>query len=280
MLRKHIWLLLTALCCASAVHATGDTFSVYFRSGESVLTQGIKHQIDDAIYLGVLSDRDAVALIGYADEVGRGDSNMRLSKARALTVKGYLIQSGFRPERITLLVGKGNREARRGTGGEGFPRDRRVDIVRREAATSAVVQTPDHADTDHSVAIDLSHVSAGEEIRVEQIYFQPGRHFFQPQSEAALNALYKALNEHPKVRIRIEGHVCCTHGEDDGLDEDTNLYSLSETRAQAVRSYLIRKGIAPDRLEAVGMARHKPIYPDERTEAEMQANRRVEIRIL
>ena len=279
MPRKYLLSLFVVLCCAQCARAAGDTFSVFFRSGESLLTEGIRHQIDDAIYLGALSDRDAVALIGYADEVGRGDSNMRLSKARALAVKRYLVQSGFRPERITLLVGKGKSGARTNTGGEGYPRDRRVDVV-RTAMPQDETKAPPQPDKAQAVAIDLSHVSAGESIRVENIYFQPGRHYFQPQSEAALNALCKSLTEHPDVRIRIEGHVCCTYGENDGLDEDVNLYNLSETRAQAVKSYLIRKGIAAERLEAAGMARRQPIYREEHTDAEMQANRRVEIRVL
>ncbi len=278
-----LWLLLIAICCACSAQAAGDTFSVFFRSGESILTEGIRHQIDDAIYLGTLSDRDATVLIGYADEVGSGDSNMRLSKARAAAVKAYLIQSGFREERIALLIGKGKKEARTATGGEGYPRDRRVDIVRTVAPQVQVqTQVPlaKRIDTVRSIPIDISKVAAGESIRVDNIYFQAGRHYFQPQSEASLDALYKTLREHPKVRIRIEGHVCCTPGENDGLDEDTNIYDLSETRAQAVRSYLIKKGIAPVRLEAVGMARHKPIYPVEQNETEAQANRRVEIRVL
>jgi outer membrane protein OmpA-like peptidoglycan-associated protein len=102
-----------------------------------------------------------------------------------------------------------------------------------------------------------------------------------PSSLPALEDLYQSLKDHPNVRIKIEGHICCFPSDrGDGMDFGTNTPELSINRARAVRDYLISRGIATERMEVEGFGRRQPIYTIERTEEEMQANRRVEIRIL
>jgi outer membrane protein OmpA-like peptidoglycan-associated protein len=50
---------------------------------------------------------------------------------------------------------------------------------------------------------------------------------------------------------------------------------LSDGRAKAVRAYLIKAGVAPDRLNAVGYGETKPVDPAD-NEAAWEKNRRVE----
>lgn len=289
------------LYSGSIVFAGKDTFSVFFRSNESILTEGIQRQLDNALYNGTLTDKDGIVLVGYADEVGGEAENLRLSRARAAAVKAYLIQSGFRSNQITLIEGKGKLGSRATPDGAGFPRDRRVDIVKAEvniAEAAAVPNVPEspkppvaapHAPKAPEspaaaplapTSIDVSTIPLGEPFRLDNIYFEGGTHEFKSGSYPTLDALVRSLKQHPNVRIRIEGHVCCTKGDADGLDEQTHKNELSVTRANAVRNYLIKKGIAPSRLEYEGMGRRVPVYPIEHTEDEAQANRRVEIRIL
>jgi outer membrane protein OmpA-like peptidoglycan-associated protein len=286
MLRKFISLIILALSSCSMAIAGKDTFSVFFRSNESILTEGIQRQLDNALYSGRLSDKDAIALIGYTDEIGGEKANMRLSIARAKTVKKYLIQSGFRPDHITIVEGKGKFGARPGADGEGFPRDRRVDIVPVEATAEVVAPTTQPAAPPATPApasaplIDVSKLVVGESMTLEKIYFEDGTHQFKQASYATLDALVRSLKQNAYVRIRIEGHVCCTKGSEEGLDEETHKYELSVTRALAVRNYLIKKGISPNRLEYEGKARKEPVFTEEHTDEEARANRRVEIRIL
>lgn len=290
MVRKISALLFSVLCTGSAAIAGSDTFSVFFRTNDSRLSEGMEHRIDDAIYKGAISDKDAIWLIGYADEVGGVEENLRLSRARAKRVKSYLVQSGFRPEHITLIEGKGKEGAHEIFFGEGYPRDRRVDIVKAALppAPEPIVEAPKpvpppvvEVPKPTPPPIDVSKVAVGESIKLDNIYFVGGSHQFMSTSLPALDDLYRSLSDHPSVRIKIEGHICCfPNNNGDGMDFDTNTPELSLNRARAVRDYLLNKGIAGDRMQVEGFGRRKPIYVIEHTEEEMQANRRVEIRIL
>jgi outer membrane protein OmpA-like peptidoglycan-associated protein len=127
---------------------------------------------------------------------------------------------------------------------------------------------------------DLSTVSVGELLVLDKIYFYPGRHIFREISYEALETLYSMLMKNPDIRIRIEGHVCCTPGQADALDEDTYKNELSINRALAVRDYLVKRGIAANRLEYTGFARQHPVVDPETSEEEADRNRRVEIRVI
>jgi outer membrane protein OmpA-like peptidoglycan-associated protein len=279
MLRPLILILLFISTALSASGGT-DTFAVFFRSNDRTLTEGMQQRIDDAIYKDVISDRAATLVIGYADEVGNNKENLRISVARAQAVKGYLIHSGFRPERITLVTGRGAEGALHTANKNGYPRDRRVDIVKSPdlpPAPPAPATPPPPA----AAPIDLGKVKVGEALKLDNIYFQGGTHEFLPGSEQSLEALYQSLTEHPSMRIKIEGHICCfPEIMEDGMDESTHTPALSYNRAKAVHDYLIGKGIAASRLECVGFGRRKPIYSIESTEEQRKANRRVEIRVL
>ena len=81
--------------------------------------------------------------------------------------------------------------------------------------------------------------------------------------------LNKTIDESPNVaKIRIVGHT-----DDFGPAEDNLI--LSQDRADAVRRYLIKRGIAADRLEAVGRGETQPIASNE-TPRGRAKNRRVE----
>jgi outer membrane protein OmpA-like peptidoglycan-associated protein len=68
--------------------------------------------------------------------------------------------------------------------------------------------------------------------------------------------------------VRVEGHT-----DSDGKDE-ANL-DLSDRRAKAVQRYLVDKGVAAGRLEAVGYGETRPVKPNT-SKTNKEANRRVE----
>ena len=73
-------------------------------------------------------------------------------------------------------------------------------------------------------------------------------------------------------RIRIEGHT-------DDVGGAKKNQELSQARAESVRDYLIKKGVEPERLQAVGYGDTRPL--DKRKTAEARAkNRRVEFIIV
>ena len=90
----------------------------------------------------------------------------------------------------------------------------------------------------------------------------------------------QTLKANPKLKVEIQGHVCCTENGEDGIDLDTREKKLSENRAKAVYEYLIAKGIDKARLSYKGYGRTNPKEVVEDTPQKEQANRRVEILVI
>lgn len=78
------------------------------------------------------------------------------------------------------------------------------------------------------------------------------------------------MNQYPNLNVSIAGHT------DSQGNDDRNL-ELSSTRAQAVQTYLMQKGISASRLRAVGYGETTPVA-DNATSAGRAQNRRVELR--
>ena len=124
-------------------------------------------------------------------------------------------------------------------------------------------------------------MATGEALVLDKIYFYAGRHVWKDESRGTLEALYDALSASPKIKVRIEGHVCCVSpGVPDALDDDTHNMELSMMRAKAIRDYLVGRGIAPERLQFTGFGHRHPVVMPELTEDVADRNRRVEVRII
>jgi OOP family OmpA-OmpF porin len=83
-----------------------------------------------------------------------------------------------------------------------------------------------------------------------------------------LDEVAQAMADHPKISVRIEGHT-------DSQGSDSYNLKLSGGRANAVRDYLIRRGVDAGRMVAQGYGESVPIA-DNRTNAGRSQNRRVE----
>jgi len=89
-----------------------------------------------------------------------------------------------------------------------------------------------------------------------------------PSAGMKLDQLAAALNQ-SEQKLTIEGHT-------DSRGSDAHNQDLSYKRAGAVRDYLIARGISPDRLQAAGYGKTRPIADNTSPEGRAQ-NRRVEI---
>ncbi|MFY0575664.1 OmpA family protein [Cystobacter fuscus] len=111
-----------------------------------------------------------------------------------------------------------------------------------------------------------------EEARIsikDQVRFATGKSDILPESFPLLDEVAKILNEHPElVRLRIGGHT------DNRGTREFNI-KLSQDRAEAVRRYLVERGVAPARLEAKGFGPDQPIATNDTAEGR-QRNRRTE----
>jgi outer membrane protein OmpA-like peptidoglycan-associated protein len=103
----------------------------------------------------------------------------------------------------------------------------------------------------------------------DQVRFATGKSDILPESFPLLDEVAKILKEHPElVRLRIGGHT------DNRGSREYNI-KLSQDRAEAVRRYLVERGVEPGRLEAKGFGPDQPIATNDTAEGR-QKNRRTE----
>jgi outer membrane protein OmpA-like peptidoglycan-associated protein len=115
---------------------------------------------------------------------------------------------------------------------------------------------------------DEVKVKVGESIVMEGIVFATGKADITPQSEETLNKAYDAIRLHPEVAVEIRGYT------DNTGSAGTNI-KLSQERAEAVKHWLVMKGISSDRIQAKGYGPESPIAPNTTKEGR-QKNRRIE----
>ncbi len=104
------------------------------------------------------------------------------------------------------------------------------------------------------------------------VNFNTGKAELLPSSFKILETTVKGLQKYDSVRVEISGHT----DNQGGLEYNDK---LSQARADAVRSYLIKKGIAENRITAVGYGYSRP-RADNKTESGRAQNRRIEISII
>jgi len=112
----------------------------------------------------------------------------------------------------------------------------------------------------------------GDKFILENIYFETAKASLLPESNKALDSLYNLLIKHPTMEIIISGHT------DSQGKHQYNLV-LSESRALAVYTYLVERGINSLRLDFKGYGKMKPIANNV-TEEGRQMNRRVEFEVI
>jgi outer membrane protein OmpA-like peptidoglycan-associated protein len=102
------------------------------------------------------------------------------------------------------------------------------------------------------------------------VMFRDNEATLLPEARAQLDAVADALKEmDPERKIVIEGHA-------DARGTDEHNRRLSQARANAVRSYLSQRGIAPERVVAMGRGERDPVAPNKTAEGRAN-NRRVDI---
>ncbi len=106
-------------------------------------------------------------------------------------------------------------------------------------------------------------------LTLEGVNFDNDSATLRPDSVATLDAAAATLKEWGEVKIEVAGHT-------DSVDTDAYNLRLSQRRADAVRAYLIEKGIAAERLFAKGYGEAQPVADNSTPEGRFK-NRRVEL---
>jgi outer membrane protein OmpA-like peptidoglycan-associated protein len=128
---------------------------------------------------------------------------------------------------------------------------------------------------EYLVEIGLKKIAPGAKITLEAIKFEEDKAIFLEKSLPALKQLITFLSENPNVQVEIAGHV-------NGLGKKNKkeFKDLSTMRAQAVSDYVSMQGIPASRMEVKGYGNAEMLFPEPLNSGQMEANRRVEIKIL
>jgi outer membrane protein OmpA-like peptidoglycan-associated protein len=119
----------------------------------------------------------------------------------------------------------------------------------------------------------VSRLRGGVLVVLKPIFFETGKAIIKPISYPTLDDVADTLQVNSQLLvIEIQGHA------DERADDDFNM-RLTQDRAEAVRLYLIGKGVAGDRLVARGYGETRPLCHAHNEEC-WAKNRRVEFVIL
>ncbi len=120
-------------------------------------------------------------------------------------------------------------------------------------------------------------ISRNEPIRLSSIYYDFDKADILPDAEKDLQFLVDLMNKYPEMKIELSSHT-------DAQGRDDYNEKLSQRRADSAKTWMVAKGIAVDRIVAVGSGekfilnrcKNGVECPDE----EHRFNRRTEFKIL
>jgi len=102
------------------------------------------------------------------------------------------------------------------------------------------------------------------------IQFDLNKSNIKPESYPVLDEVVDYLKANPNVKMEVQGHTC-------NLGKAEYNLKLSDRRAASVKTYLVGKGVAADRLETKGYGLTMPVAPNDKEENRAR-NRRVEFK--
>jgi outer membrane protein OmpA-like peptidoglycan-associated protein len=266
------YLLTSFLLLSSLAYSQSkESVFVYFDFDKYVLSRSTLNVLDSLTDSLDLADR--IELHGHCDAKGSDGYNILLSRKRVKAVEKYLLNIGWEKKDIGIVEAHGERIPLYENNSEsGRKVNRRVEIkiLRGQAVTTTLKEK-----------LDNNTLKTGDNIVLHNIHFYGGMHRLMPESAPTLKELLDAMRSHPKLVIRIEGHICCQQGSGDGMDVETGEFNLSEERGKAITEFLIANGIEAKRISYKGFGHSAPLYPyPEKNEEEQKLNRRVEIKII
>ncbi|MDR2057542.1 MAG: OmpA family protein [Dysgonamonadaceae bacterium] len=99
--------------------------------------------------------------------------------------------------------------------------------------------------------VDFYLPSISKPTVIENIFYDFDKATLRPESKEALDEIIAMLDDNPNVTIELSAHT-------DRKGSEAYNQNLSQRRAQSVVDYLITKGIAADRLQAMGYGKSQP----------------------
>ncbi len=115
---------------------------------------------------------------------------------------------------------------------------------------------------------DVPIIKIGERIILEGVNFETAKTTLLPSARTILDQVASSLSAYPSAEVAIHGHT-------DNVGGASYNMKLSLGRADAVKAYLVSKGIAASRISTKGFGFAKPVA-DNATPEGRAKNRRIE----
>ncbi|MFV0645587.1 MAG: OmpA family protein [Sphingomonadaceae bacterium] len=130
-------------------------------------------------------------------------------------------------------------------------------------------------DATEGSGVDVSPTDDGSAILVnlpDGVTFATNSYTINPAFQTTLNDVASSLMQYPNSLVDVRGFT-------DSTGSEAYNQTLSERRAEAVKNYLVSRGVASARIRSQGFGEMNPVA-DNSTEAGRAMNRRVEIMIV
>lgn len=278
---RFLFLVICILCSMLAYTQAFDSTIISFDLDKTALS---KNEIQQLSTMATRLNADAskkILIYGYADYLGNDDYNKQLSTKRANVVHDFLLKKGVSENQVLVCMGLGKRNDKGNTDEVGNPLFRKVLILEKtNAHQPKSMVRPIILDSPAVVSMSqtIAQTDENQVFILQDVNFHRHTTYLTDESIPKLQELFQIMKDNPSLRIQLEGHICCNTV--DGMLKGTFSYQLSILRAKAIRNFLVNNNIAPNRVQYTGFGRTRPLFEDETIEANINANMRVEVRVL
>ncbi len=235
---------------------------VYFDFDKYDLNEQAYKKINTWIAEG--KDYQVTKLYGFCDWKGTNQYNDTLALKRVYAIYNFLKQSKIEVKKEIEIRGFGEDFEQSAVQGE----NRRVTIIFKEKK-----EIPVEVTSEKKLKDKFKGSKIGDLIRLPNFYFFNNSAKIVPKSQPVLYDLLCLMNDNPKLKVEIQGHICCK------LPSEYD--AVSTARARFIYNFLIQNKIDRKRLTYKGYGVSRPIHSiPEKNIQEEDDNRRVEIMIV
>ena len=272
-----------------------EQFILYFDSNKFELNKLENDKFQTWISLN--KDSKIVAINGYTDEDGSNSFNDTLAARRvSFALSQVKLKIKIRDDFKSRSYGEDFKQAVNKAENrkvtiyyllpKDFPRENEILGIKKDIVIKPrpipnypeklVFTNPDGSTSEFKLNVnfmkEIDKGKAGEKLKIENLNFVINTFIVVNESRGKMYELLLVMEQNPKLKIEIQGNLCC---------QPIDRTNLSTQRAKAMYSFLIKNKIDKNRLSYKGFGSSRPIFPlPEKDEKERAANRRVEILIL
>ncbi|WP_396211328.1 OmpA family protein [Flavobacterium sp.] len=273
-----------------------EQFVVYFESNKHEFTKTENKKLQD--WMIANKEVKIVAINGYTDEDGTSGFNDTLAKKRVNFIFNQVKDKiKIREDFKTRSFGENFKQSTNKSENRkvtiyyllekdlakedeilGIKKDEIVIQPKKEInyPKELVIENPDGSRVEYKLNVEfmkqIGNSAVGDKLKIDNLNFVINTFAVVNESRSKLYELLLVMQNNPKLKIELQGHLCC-------MTKDR--VDLSSQRAKAISNFLRQNGIESSRVAYKGFGVSQPLFPiPEKDETERAANRRVEILIL